>query len=85
VRNAQLLIHDKGGLGFKALYGRAGLPDKFMAACKLLLETVAEMQRGGQARDANVLVQKLIAKSTGKQVDNLSYIIALIRQNAQTA
>jgi len=82
VRNAQLLIHDKGGLGFKALYGKAGLPDKFFLACQLLLNTVAEMQRAKQPINSNVLVQNLIGQSAGKNIDNLSYIIALIRQNA---
>src|SRR6202000_3057862 len=64
VRNAQLLIHDKGGLGFKALYAKAGLPDKFFQACKLLLEVVADLQRSGEGgkRDgyANLLAQKLL-------------------------
>jgi uncharacterized protein (DUF2336 family) len=85
VRNAQLLIHDKGGLGFKALYGKAGLPDKFFTACKLLLEVVAEMQRAGEGGSggsyANALAQRLLARSAGKDVENLSYIIALIRQH----
>ncbi len=82
VRNAQLLIHDKGGLGFKALYGKAALPDKFFGACKLLLSIVADMQRTGQKIDSNLLVQNLISQSSGKNIDNLSYIIALIRQTA---
>lgn len=84
VRNAQLLIHDKGGLGFKALYGKAGLPDKFFNACKLLLEVVAELQRPGTSAGsyANTLAQKLLARAAGKDIENLSYIIALIRQHA---
>lgn len=86
VRNAQLLIHDKGGMGFKALYAKADLPDKFFAACKLLLEVVSEMKKEGQAKAsrqyANTVVQKLLSKSSGKNIDNLSYIIALIRQTS---
>jgi len=82
VRNAQLLIHDKGGLGFKALYAKAGLPEKFFAACKLLLAVVADMQRAGHKKDADALVQKLLVRSSGQNIENLSYIIALIRQNA---
>jgi uncharacterized protein (DUF2336 family) len=86
VRNAQLLIHDKGGLGFKALYGKAGLPEKFFAAGKLLLEVVAEMQRtneiGRGSGYADKLAQKLLARASGKNIENLSYIIALIRQHA---
>ena len=84
VKNAQMLIHDKGGLGFKALYAKAGLPDKFFTACKYLLEVVADMQRKNErpAKFADALAQKLLAKASGKNVDNLSYIIALIRQAA---
>ncbi len=85
-RNAQLLIHDKGGLGFKALYTKADLPDKFFPACKLLLEVVADAKRGERQLTggayANDVVQKLLAKASGKNIDNLSYIIALIRQTA---
>jgi uncharacterized protein (DUF2336 family) len=84
-RNAQLLIHDKGGLGFKALYSKAGLPEKFFSACKLLLEVVADMHRAGDKNSgsqtySNTVVQKLLARANGKNVENLSYIIALIRQ-----
>ena len=86
VRNAQLLIHDKGGLGFKALYSKADLPDKFFNACQLLLEVVSEMKKEGQLKlgkqYANLVVQKLLARSTGRNVENLSYIIALIRQTS---
>ena len=86
VRNAQLLIHDKGGLGFKALYSKADLPDKFFNACKLLLEAISEMKKEGQLKlgkqYANLVVQKLLASANGKNIENLSYIIALIRQTS---
>lgn len=86
VRNAQLLIHDKGGLGFKALYSKAGLPDKFFAACKVLLEVVAMIRRAQpslKGQDySNQVIHNLLAKTAGQNIDNLSYIIALIRQAA---
>lgn len=86
VRNAQLLIHDKGGLGFKALYAKAALPDKFLVPAKMLLEVVADIQRSKTAAAgtaySDMLVQKLLAKASGQNVENLSYIIALIRQSA---
>lgn len=84
VRNAQVLIHDKGGLGFKALYTKAALPEKFFQACKLLLQVVGGMQRPGNNASpttyANVLAQTLLARAAGQKIENLSYIIALIRQ-----
>lgn len=82
VRNAQLLIHDKGGLGFKALYAKAGLPEKFLVPARMLLEIVADNIRSGQSLAADVLAQKLIQKSGGQNIENLSYILALIRQSA---
>lgn len=81
VRNAQLLIHDKGGLGFKALYAKAGLPDKFLIPSRMLLEIVAENQRTGQSQAASALAQKLIQKAGGQNIENLSYLLALIRQS----
>jgi uncharacterized protein (DUF2336 family) len=84
IHNAQLLIHDKGGLGFKALYTKAALPEKFFDACRLLLEVVAETKRKRSiltgAASANQIVQTLLAKAAGKDIENLSYIVALIRQ-----
>jgi len=86
VRNAQLLIHDKGGLGFKALYSKAGLPDKFLTACRLLLDVVADMQRSNEGGHggaySNALASKLLARAAGQDIENLSYIIALVRQHA---
>jgi len=84
VQNAQTLIHDKGGLGFKALYTKAGLPDKFFTACRELLEVVAEIKRGKASLKGlayiNEAIHSLLARTAGKNVENLSYIIALIRQ-----
>lgn len=82
IRNAQLLIHDKGGLGFKALYAKAGLPEKFLIPSRMLLEIVAENSRNGQPQIANQLAQRLIQKAGGQNIENLSYLLALIRQSA---
>jgi hypothetical protein len=44
------------------------------------------MQRAGEGGNggeyANALAQKLLARADGKNIENLSYIIALIRQHA---
>ncbi len=83
-QNAQTLIHDKGGLGFKALYSKAGLPDKFFMACKALLEVVADTKRGNPSLRGipyvNEVIHGLLSRSAGKNIPNLSYIVALIRQ-----
>lgn len=86
IQNAQTLIHDKGGLGFKALYSKAGLPDKFFAASKELLEVVADIKRHKPSLKGmayvNEAIHNLLAKTTGRNVENLSYIVALIRQSS---
>ena len=63
VRNAQLLIHDKGGLGFKALYAKAGFPDKYFNACKLLLEVVADLHRAGNHASGGAYCQHACDRS----------------------
>ncbi len=45
LRNAQLLIHDPGGRGFKAIYQRCRLPGDYL----LMAEAVVEMARGHQS------------------------------------
>lgn len=86
VKNAQLLIHDKGKLGFKALYIKAGLPDKFFEASKLLLDVVSDIKRRlpnlSGPTYANTIIHNLLDMSSGKSIENLSYIIALIRQSS---
>ncbi|MEI6730160.1 MAG: DUF2336 domain-containing protein, partial [Pseudomonadota bacterium] len=82
--NAKRLIHDKGSLGFKALYAKAGLPEKFFSACKLLLEVVSEIRSSKEKiignKYADLAVKNLLAKAGGQNIENLSYIIAMIRQ-----
>ncbi|MGB1539640.1 MAG: DUF2336 domain-containing protein, partial [Rickettsiales bacterium] len=85
--NARKLINDKGELGFKSLYKKAGLPESMFDACKLLLEVMREMaekkeSQPGSIHYANRAVEKLLTRARGREVENLAYIIALIRQNA---
>lgn len=86
VSNARKLIGDRGGLGFKALYGKSGLPDSIFNAARLVLDVVlefaAEGSRPGGIHYANRLVERILSRAEGSNVENLSYIIALIRQNS---
>lgn len=45
LRNAQLLVHDPGGRGFRAIYERCSLPGEYFA----MAEAVVEMARGQQS------------------------------------
>lgn len=84
--NARKLINDKGALGFKSLYKKAGLPESMFEPCRLVLDVMHEMHELGELRPGNInfanrVVEKLFIKAQGREVDNLAYIIALIRQN----
>lgn len=86
--NARKLIHDKGELGFRSLYKKAGLPESLFDACRLVLDVMREMAEQGDSSFGNIhyanrVVEKILLKSRGSEVENLAYIIALIRQNVR--
>ncbi len=87
VDNARTLIADRGDLGFRAIYNKSGLPDAMFPAVKLLLKIVREMDVEGYkpdtARYANSIVERILQYSEENPVENLSYIIALVRRVAQ--
>lgn len=86
VANARQLINDKGDLGFKSLYKKAGLPESMFEPCRLVLSVMHEMHQNGDMRPGNInfanrVVEKLFIKANGRDIENMAYIIALIRQN----
>ena len=87
IPNARSLINDRGDLGFRALYNKSGLSDTMFPAVRVLLKTVRDLdgiaEKIGPVRYANKVVEKLLKHSQADPVDNLSYIIALVRQVAQ--
>ena len=87
VTNARKLITDKGELGFRAIYNKSGLPDAMFPAVKLLLQIVhdldSEGEKPGTPRYANRIVERILHAAEENHVENLSYIIALIRKVAQ--
>jgi len=87
VSNARKLISDKGDLGFRAIYNKSGLPDAMFPAVKLLLRIVHELsdegEKTGSSRYANRIVERILQYSEDKNMENLSYIIALVRRVAQ--
>lgn len=87
VKNARLLITDKGDLGFRALYNKSGLTDSMLPAIRLLLKVVRELAAEGQVRGksryANAVVERILRYSEEEPIENLSYIIALVRRSVQ--
>lgn len=86
--NARKLIHDKGRLGFRALYDKTQLPESMFDAVRLVLRVVEDMENGdkvpGTSQYANELVNRILKGADGQDVENLPYVIALIRQAAGT-
>jgi uncharacterized protein (DUF2336 family) len=88
VSNARKLITDRGELGFRAIYVKSGLPEAMFPAVKLLLKIVRDLasegsERPGSSRYANSVVERILHASEDQQMENLSYIIALVRRIAQ--
>jgi uncharacterized protein (DUF2336 family) len=88
LENAQRLIADRGPLGFRALYNKSGLPTTMFKAVRLLLDSVRlaikEGLHPGGGRFANEVIEKMLKASEADPVENLSYILALLRQNAKS-
>ena len=89
LENARRLIKDKGDLGFRSVYQKAGLPDSMFDACRLVLSVMHEIsEQGGDVAPgtihfANRVVEKVLLHQQGREVENLAYILALIRQNVR--
>jgi uncharacterized protein (DUF2336 family) len=87
VANARSLINDRGELGFRAIYNKSGLSESMFPAVKMLLRVVHELaEQGGDpavAGYADKIVERILEYSKTHSVDNVSYIIALVRQAAQ--
>lgn len=85
--NARKLISDKGDLGFRAIYNKSGLPDAMFPAVKLLLQVVRRLheegEKSGSGQYANRVVERILQHSEDAHMENLSYIIALVRQSGQ--
>lgn len=87
VENAKKLIADRGELGFRAIYNKSGLPDTMFPAVKLLLKIVRELDENGISNNSpyysNRIVERILQYSEEDPVENISYIIALVRRVAQ--
>lgn len=85
--NARKLIGDRGDLGFRAIYNKAGLPEGLFLAVKLLLQVVRELDgegiKMGTPKYANLVIERVLKSSETNPVDNLSYVIALVRRVAR--
>ena len=81
------LMADKGDFGFKAIYGKSTLPDSMFAAARVVLGHVMAMKNDtvepGTRAYANRLVQRILGDAGAQEVENMAYMLALIRQNVK--
>jgi uncharacterized protein (DUF2336 family) len=79
---AARLIEDRGPLGFKALYDKAGLPRELFRAYRVALDVVGEVRRdGNQGWDLNC-VRRILDRVTGEYDEacpaDLEYLLSQI-------
>ena len=89
LHNAQLLIHDTGGLGFSRLYAKAELPKTLFEATKLTLSVVKPLEDDGEIPGtrafADRAVSEILSRAGQTKIDNLAYILSLIRHHGKAA
>lgn len=85
VENAHVLIGDKGKLGLRAIYNKSGLPTTMFKAVRILLQAVRETLdsgfKTGTVSFSNAVIGRMLGMAEGEEVENLSYILALLRQH----
>lgn len=84
LKNAQRLASDKGQLGFDALYKKTGLPESMFDATKALLKVVQDIYAAGLQNHgtmSNRIAERLLQYADGKHIENISYVLALVRQS----
>lgn len=77
------LVRDYRGAGFAALYGRAGLPAKFLPAFRAALDAQREYgdaHRQGDARLSLAMIERVLAACEGVNGGELDKLMALLRR-----
>lgn len=86
LKNVRTLLADQGDGGFRALYAKAQLPESMCDVARLTLRGIQalqqEQQHPGSGSYANRLAERVMMLSERKPVENLHYVLALIRQKA---
>lgn len=70
VTAAQILLSDPGPLGLRALYGRAGMPDRFYEAIRAAVAVLGEASYDGEAHDRERFCRRIVERVL-TQVDDL--------------
>jgi uncharacterized protein (DUF2336 family) len=75
-----LMIHDAGPLGMRAIYERAGLPNRLFAAFRAGVDTFHSMEmEGGGPRDRERfqerMLQRFLTQQTGAPREDVDYLL----------
>src|SRR5262249_33687797 len=84
--NARKLLEGRGGEGVAGRYKKSGLPDSMQGAVQLVLQAVQDLGEEvmpGSLFYANMLVERVLETAGERNIDNLPYFIAIIRQSVR--
>lgn len=87
--NAHKVIGNGGTQGFQSIYQKSGLPKSMYESVHALLYVIRKLMEDdpiiAQKKEfSNRVVQALLHYAEDTQMDNMSYLIALVRQHAQS-
>ena len=87
--NAGVLIQDSGGLGFKSLYGKAGLPERLFSAFRTAVNVAEETDFGGADYDrhrfARTMLERILTQSEGQETDDTEFLLRKLQDLAPPA
>lgn len=82
--NANVLLLDHAGMGFKALYKKSGLTDAMFDPVRVLYRSVRELHHEGiipqKPGFSSALVARMLERVEGEDMENVSYLLALVRK-----
>lgn len=85
VLNAEKLAADQSGQGFQSLYEKTEMPASMFEAVQLLLRVVQGLEEDdavpGSLLYANRAVERMLAAAGNREIENMAYLMALVRQN----
>lgn len=74
-----LMIHDAGPLGLRAIYERAGLPNRLFSAFRAGVDTYHSMEMEGGQRDPQRfqerMLERFLTQPTGAPKDDVDYLL----------
>lgn len=79
--NARILLLDTGGLGLRAIYQAAGLPEGFYEAVSALLRLSLEETEYGRLRCADFrkrIIERIHIEKYNETIENMGYLLSII-------